>query len=262
MSTKATIKRKCVLGVLSAWMISLGAISHSQTRDLSLLHVNLNSQPQPVSVDEAIWLQTAGSVPSGMHVRVFFASKKELKTNKPGSDGCISLTGRLLSRELASGTIKVDPVSTAGTIVSTVVTLVFELGDSPSTDTIRLANRAEMGKYIDSGVEVTLLQKRPSNQVAATPGDIAPGAAAGGVRHRGAAHSRSVAYSRSGGHLHSVVLEPSESTQDCYDVKSLFEAKAPDPKPDSAVTVVALMEPFGCGHKPTLSSYNPTPAGF
>ena len=267
MSTKATIKRKCILGVLSAWTLSLGAISHSQTRDLSLLHVNLNSQPQPVAVDESIWLQTAGSVPSGMHVRVFFASKRQLKTKKPDADGCISLTGRLLRRELASGTIKVDPVSTAGTIVSTAVTLVFELGDSPSTDTIRLANRAEMGKYIDSGVEVTLLQRRPSNQVAAGPGDVAPGdlgpgVETGAVNHRGEAHSRRVSHASGGGHLHPVVLEPSESAQDCYDVKSLFEAKAPDQKPDSAVTVVALMEPFGCGHKPALGNYSPMPAGF
>jgi hypothetical protein len=259
--------RKCSLGVLSAWMISLGAISHGQARGLSLLHVNLNSQPQPVAVDESIWLQTAGSVPSGMHVRVFFGSKRQLKTNKPEPDGCIPLTGRLLHRELASGTIKVDPVSTAGTIRSTVVTLVFELGDSPSTDTIRLANRDEMRKYVDSGVEVTLRQERPSNQVAATPGDVAPGDVALGseisvIRHRGAAHSKGVSHSSGGGHLHPVVLEPSESTQDCYDVKSLFEAKAPDQKPDSAVTVVALTEPFGCGHKPTLGSYNPTPAGF
>jgi hypothetical protein len=250
------MKQKWLLGIFSAWMISLGAASHGQSRDLSLLHVNLNSLPQPVAVDESIWLHTAGSVPSGMHVRVFFASKRQLKTNRPGPGGCISLTGRLLRRELASGTIKVDPVSTVGTIRSTVVTLVFELGDSPSTDTIRLANREEMGKYIDSGVEVTLRQQMPENLVAAAPGDIAPGAELGGVKHTGEAHRRG------GGHLHPVVLEPNESTQDCYDVKSLLEARAPDQKPDSAVTVVASMEPFGCGHKPTLGNYNPTPAGF
>jgi hypothetical protein len=248
-------------------MLSLGVFSHGQTRGLTLLHVALNDEPQPFTVDEPIWLHPAGTLPDGLHVRVFFASKRELETNRPGSDGCVPLTGLRMRLELAPGTIKVVPVSTAGTIRSTVVTLVFELGDSPITNTIRMANRTQMVKYIESGIEVPLkLAPEPANEPPPNVSASMAGAGAAGPSRNGHRFRR-VSYAPGSTQVNPVVLEPNPSTRDglngyCYDVESMLQARAPDVKPDSAATVVALMEPFGCGQKPTLDHYNPTPAGF
>jgi len=216
--------------------LCLGAGCGAQT--ISLLHVNLNDHNLVFNVDDAISLHPAGFFPENLRVRVFFASKAVLLKMRSDKDGCIPYFGKVFRGVALPSTIKIDPISSVGHVVSPRVTLVFESGSEPQSETFRLKSRAEVEKYFKNAVEIQLnLPPEESGKGVAT------------VPNQG--------WQGTGVTL-TPAPTPAPPARPCFNVEAGPGGLDTSHEFDSGAAVVATMEPAGCGRLPAPER----PAGF
>lgn len=246
------LRTSCLFLILGfAFVASCGA------QKISLYYVQLNGPKPAFGVNDPMILYPAGSsLPENLRVRVFFAPLNVLLKSKKDKSGCIPFYGMVFHRVLYPSTITIDPVSNyAVQIVSPKVTLVFETGDEPDSDTFWLTDHAAVVKYFAHAVEIPLnLSARGGSQATLSVMPVG-GNNANLVATRAPAAAQQAS---TPAHL-CFDVQPNPNSLNALSSQSSLPA---DPYDGLAPTIVATMAPTGCKHGSAGQPVAARPMGF